>query len=133
MLVLSSIINKNVTIYAYNGWRFYLDKTRPESSSLFDDLSVSYSFNMENETILLVDYKGTDNDSRQLGNIHKVEFEKSFPRYKLLSDTLVKIDSMNQTLKNLTKRIDAVNMTYQQHKDNMVTLDGNETISGEFN
>ena len=64
-------------------------------------------------------------------NLFEVEFERSFPRFHLLNDTLRTLTQMNDTLTHdLIPRVTALESKYKERKDNLVWLNETNFITG---
>lgn len=133
LLTLSSGSNNNITIFGYDGWRFYRYDQQPQFPAFVLLPYDTYTFNVNGRTMYLIESRGVEQSNRSNSqNLFEVDFVKAFPRFTLMNETLSKVSQMNRTLDNLVKRIEDLNDNFTANKHRMVFLNGTNNVTGKF-
>eukprot|EP00794_Sanderia_malayensis_P006818 gene6818-7587_t len=130
LLALSTTNSKNVTLFEYDGWRFKQSQQPLKPSNMDYDSPVTHSLRVKNRTMVLIRNAKTVFSGINNGQLFRVDFTKSYPRYKLLNDTLVKVGEINKTLLLLNERVSKVNDTFHMKRSKIVFLNDNSSITG---
>ena len=133
LLTLSSGANNNITIFGYDGWRFYRYDQQPQFPAFVLLPYDTYSFNVNGRALYLIESRVVEQFNQSISqNLFEVEFVKAFPRFTLMNETLSKVSQINRTLDNLMKRTEDLNDTFNANKHRMVLLNGTNNITGKF-
>ena len=132
LLTLSSGSNSNITIFGYDGWRFYLYDQQPQFPAFVLLPYNTYSFNVNGRTMYIIESRGVEQSNQTVSqNLFEVEFVKAFPRFTLMNETLSKVRQMNRTLDNLMKRTEDLKDEFIANQHRMVLLNGTNNVTGK--
>ena len=133
LLTLSSGANNNITIFGYDGWRFYRYDQQPQFPAFVLLPYDTYSFNVNGRILYLIESRGVEQSNQSISqNLFEVEFFKAFPRFTLMKETLSKVSQMNRTLDNLMKRTEDLNDAVTANRHRMVLLNGTNNVTGKL-
>ena len=121
LLTLSSG-NSNVTLFGYNGWRFYRYEIQPAHPAFLEHGATAYSFTFKSRVFCAIaSANRLLNDVEE--NLFEAEFEKDNSKFNIITKALSTIHSVNQSLTNLSNTLDSLSKS-------VVMLNGTNKIKG---
>ena len=120
LLTLSSG-NSNVTIFLYDGWRFYRHDLLPSNSAFLEHGSFTYSVNIDHKALFAIASKSKS--SAGVKNFFEAEFEREDSRFLMVNKSLSAIHNINASLTNLSNVLGFLSKK-------IVLLNGTNEITG---
>lgn len=133
MLSITNLFGR-VTLYGYDGWRFYETKIQPEGN-IFDKASGTYFISFvtmpgqPNQNLFMVRNENTTFNGTK--NVFFMDFKQTFPQYELLESTIKAVQELNRTVyEEILPRAKVFNASYNLVKDDIVFIDEFVNITG---
>ena len=121
LLTLSSG-DSNITVFGYNGWRFYRYEIQPAHPAFLQRGATAYSFTFQSRVFYAIASTSRSlNDVEE--NLFEAEFKKDNSEFSVITKALSTIHNVNQSLTNLSNALHSLSKS-------IVMLNGTNEIKG---